>query len=493
MKFKPSTEVEEFIESVYARVGARNKAVLGRAGLFLALGQGVPAEFKPKDSQGKDLDDETVIGDELHHVIRAALNHRTGKTLDETGYRQEFRRYFEYGCLRLKQLWEESGNDQAHFIKLILQISGEDIQPEGKTVPHIQPLSVVESAVKLQLLLNTDDWILNEVGHNGLLVISGRPGMGKSQLALDLLAQVSSQGLRFIFFDLKGELEDDPTNTTQRNNRQKFLDITRARYIRLIQQDLPINPLVHSRNPTENAQIAYEIASIFRAYAPQLGTKQEQTIADAYQRLDPPDFIRLLNELERMDANGVELSITKKIHDLNLFASAFSAISAEEFLSTSLIIDFKDFGNDNANKSLVVALVLNFLIKRLNSNLPVTNNIQPLKMVLFVDEAHLLLPKEGKAGLLGILARQGRSWGFPVWLASQDANAFITKGNHAINFAELASCGIHFSPDTLSESEQKKILGSVVNRSLKQGEAVLRHKNKIETGQTRQFWRDIKD
>ena len=70
-------------------------------------------------------------------------------------------------------------------------------------------------------------------------------------------------------------------------------------------------------------------------------------------------------------------------------------------------------------------------------------------MVLFVDEAHLLLPKEGKAGLLGSLARQGRSWGFPVWLASQDADAFVTTGDHATNFAELAECGVHFSPHTL--------------------------------------------
>jgi hypothetical protein len=87
------------------------------------------------------------------------------------------------------------------------------------------------------------------------------------------------------------------------------------------------------------------------------------------------------------------------------------------------------------------------------------------------DEAHLLLPKEGKAGLLGMLARQGGSWGFPVWLASQDADAFITTGANATNFAELADCGIHFSIDALSDSDQRQILGSVLHRALKKGEA----------------------
>ena len=37
--------------------------------------------------------------------------------------------------------------------------------------------------------------------------------------------------------------------------------------------------------------------------------------------------------------------------------------------------------------------------------------------------------------------RGRRSWGFPVWLASQDADAFLTKGANATDFAELAECG----------------------------------------------------
>ena len=49
MKFDTSAEAHEFIETVHPRVGARNQAVLGRAALFLALGEGVPSELKPKE------------------------------------------------------------------------------------------------------------------------------------------------------------------------------------------------------------------------------------------------------------------------------------------------------------------------------------------------------------------------------------------------------------------------------------------------------------
>ena len=259
-------------------------------------------------------------------------------------------------------------------------------------------------------------------------MISGKPGTGKSQLALDLLAQVARQGVRFVFFDLKGELEDDPQNPKQRATRDEFLKLTGAKYVRLIQESLPINPLLCDENTNQNAPIAYEIAALIRCFAPQLGAKQERAIAEAYQALSAPSFAGLADELEGMDAQGVGAALIHKIVRFNLFASAQNAMSPDEWLQSSLVIDFKGFGNDTSTKSLAVALILNFLMKRMNQALPVENGVQPLKCVLFVDEAHLLLPKEGKSGLLGSLARQGRSWGFPVWLASQDADAFFTTG-----------------------------------------------------------------
>jgi len=90
----------------------------------------------------------------------------------------------------------------------------------------------------------------------------------------------------------------------------------------------------------------------------------------------------------------------------------------------------------------------------------------------------------------GRCARQGRSWGFPVWLASQDADALITTGEQAADFAELAECGIHFSPDTLTDSQQRKILGGIIHQKLNKAEGVLRLARKLTTGMARQFWKD---
>jgi len=491
MKFNTSSETREFIENVFPRVGARNQAILGRASLFLALGQGVPAAFKPKDAKGVTLNDEQILGDELRDTARAALNHRAGRTLDDNAYRQEFQRHFEYGCQQLELMWKEAENDQARFVSALIKLTSGDFALGGGQKPAVAAMPVVESEIKLKVLTDAPEWSVNGPGtNNGLLVISGQPGSGKSQLALDLLAQLSNVGVRFVFFDMKGELEDDARNQQQKKNRSRFLEQTGAHYVRLIQQDLPINPLYRDPNPTRNTQVAYGIGSLIRCFAPQLGAVQERNICDAYQRLTAPDFTSLVLELENSGAKGVDLSIVQKIQRLNLFASAHTAVPPEEWLGTSMVIDFKEFGTDTDTKALAVALILNFLIKKLNQQLAVKNDIQPIKMVLFVDEAHLLLPKEKKAGLLSALARQGRSWGFPVWLASQDADKFLTTGTNETNFAELAECGVHFSPQNLSPADQKMILGGVIHQKFKKAEAVMRLQGKLHTGMARQFWKD---
>ena len=92
--------------------------------------------------------------------------------------------------------------------------------------------------------------------------------------------------------------------------------------------------------------------------------------------------------------------------------------------------------------------------------------------------------------LLSSLARQGRSWGFPVWFASEDADKFLTTGTNETNFADLAECGVHFSPQTLSPADQKLILGGAIHQKFKKAEAALRLGGKLQTGMARQFWKD---
>jgi hypothetical protein len=490
-KIKTSEECGRFLEQNWAKLKCRNKAVLGRVALFAALKNRLPSNFTVSDSNGIELAEDTILGDELPLLVRASLNFLEGKTLTEEEYRVYFKRYFEYGCTILRKMWDECKGDHNFFIQAILkECSFESISPEELLSDYSEGISKITKPVYLQILEDKSPWIINEAGANGLVVISGQPGSGKSQLALDMLCQLARQGVRILFFDLKGELEADPTNQYQTENREEFFSITKARYTQLITSGLPINPLFKANDDTENAKIASEIAFLIRSFAHQLGANQEMLIRDAYDSLSTPDFSTLEKELQKQkDKAGVVLSIINKIVRFNIFSNHKNAIPIQEWLSQSHVIDFKLLGNDNETKVLSVALILNAIMRVLSHNLPVQSNIQPLQLVIFVDEAHLILPREGKVGLLGSLARQGRSWGIPVWLASQDADAFFTSGANATDFSELATCGIHFSPHNLTENKQRQILGQLINRSLKKGEAVVRIGRETQIGTVRQFWK----
>ncbi len=487
----PSLSAEKFIEDVHPRVGAKTKAVLGRAAVSLALAEGVPPDYKSPPGNGKDISWDALVGP-LEDVFRSAIRFRAGKALDETSFQREFRRAFEFGCMRMADLWESSGRDQSRFVAELLRGAQDpDLQmptnlvdaPNGKG----KMLTVVDREVKVKLLAEGDPWSMNgPETKNGLLIISGQPGSGKSQLALDLLAQLARQGVSFLFFDLKGELEEAGEDDQQKaENRQKFLDLTGAQYLRLIDSPLPVNPLYSGKTSPETANIASRIASLVRSFGPQMGQNQEDELRSAYQALRRPDFPSLVQQLENDGSEGVAVSVLRKLVELNIFATADKARPFEEWISRSNIIDLKPLDNDT--RVLVVAFVLNFFIERLNKNLSVRKGIQPLQMVLFVDEAHNILPKDGKARLLEKLAREGRSWGFPLWLASQDADKFLSSG---VDFADLASAGIHFSPQTLKPKEQKEILGASISKTLEKGEAVLRLGGRTTTGATRQFWSD---
>ena len=377
---KTSTEVQEFLESLSKRIPVRNKAVLGRAGLFMALGMGVPKNFKQTDSQGVELAEDTIIGDELGPVVRAALNYRAGNGLDEAQYRQQFKLYFEFGCLKLKEFWEDSRNDLTMFVSSLLKLGDFSLIDGNISEGFIAPLPSVSVPVKLKLLQGEEPWILNAASGNGLIVISGKPGSGKSQLALDLLMQVARQGVRFLFFDLKGELENNPTHPQQRQTRESFLSTTGASYIRLIEEGLPVNPMPVGKSTPEKAQVASEIAALIRAFAPQLGPNQERAIRDAYSDLNTPDFHALAIELEQRGETGVGLSIIEKIDQFGLFATAGRATPLDQWLNRSHIIDFKQLGNDNDTKVLAVAFMLNAIMRQLNHVLPVQDGVQPIRL-----------------------------------------------------------------------------------------------------------------
>lgn len=112
---------------------------------------------------------------------------------------------------------------------------------------------------------------------NSHLTIMGKPGVGKTQFLLKILADIRTQSnyqTNFIFFDYKGDVVDN----------QKFLDIAKVTPYRLLQgnQTLPINPFMLPSYDEQTINIsAREKAESFASINSKLGVVQKGALTEA--------------------------------------------------------------------------------------------------------------------------------------------------------------------------------------------------------------------
>jgi DNA sulfur modification protein DndE len=112
---------------------------------------------------------------------------------------------------------------------------------------------------------------------NSHLAIMGKPGVGKTQFLLKLLADIRIQSnfqTNFIYFDNKGDVVDN----------ENFASIAKVQPCRLLQtgQSLPINPFVLPSYDDQNINIsAREKAESFASINAKLGVVQKGALTEA--------------------------------------------------------------------------------------------------------------------------------------------------------------------------------------------------------------------
>lgn len=299
---------------------------------------------------------------------------------------------------------------------------------------------------------------------NSHLAIMGKPGVGKTQFLLKILADIRIQSnfqTNFIFFDYKGDVVDNDT----------FTEVTRARTYKLLQNNeyLPISPFILPQYNEQDIQLsAREKAESFASINSKLGVVQKGALTEsivggyaarAGSEKPFPDFndileIALATYEEEGKRDDSLIEVLRDLANFNLFWSHGSSMPPMEKISNrSMIIDVHKMP---VLKELIGYLVIERLYKEMAS-LPdsaVKDGRRTLRTILVIDEAHNYLGQ--KNIFLEKIIREGRSKGIVVFFASQSPSDYQQK---FFNFQELLEFSYIFQSEGTSTKAIQDILG----------------------------------
>lgn len=458
-----SQQADEFINGLRMETKL-DKAVIARLAFTYSLvkeGANVP---RSANYGGNEMRRRSFFGnEELFAQTLIAHAYKSGELSDDDFYSNKSitKNHIDSGAALLWKLFEEKGKDIASWYQELLNTvrlstSG---QKQTKDLDIFIGRGILNNNDLLMELNNTQKHA------NSHLAIMGKPGVGKTQFLLKLLADIrvqSNHQTNFIFFDYKGDVVDNDT----------FIEVSKARVYRLLQnqESLPINPFVLPNYDPQAIQIsAREKAESFASINSKLGVVQKGALTDAIvagyekrknQKEYPcPDFqdIFEIASMEYEEEGKRDDSLIEVLRDLaqfNLFWSHGQNTKPIDKLSArSLIIDVHAMP---VLKELVAYLVVERLYKEMASmpDSPIKDGRRTLRTILVIDEAHNYLGQ--KNIFLQRIIREGRSKGIVVFFASQSPSDYQQK---FFNFQELLEFAYIFQCEGVSASSIQDILG----------------------------------
>ena len=374
-----------------------------------------------------------------------------------------------------KSIIKDHVDNGAHLLWLIFKKNGEDInrwyseiiaaiQLSGAKTVKTKDLDIFigrNILLKTDLIMHLNDTTKHANSH---LAIMGKPGVGKTQFLLKILADIRQQSdyqTNFIFFDYKGDVVDNDT----------FINVTRCRTYKLLQNNefLPISPFILLDYNDQDIQLsAREKAESFASINSKLGVVQKGALTEAivagYAARSGsdkpfPDF----NDILQIASSNYEdegknddslIEVLRDLANFNLFWSHSSVIPPMDKISNrSMIIDVHKMP---VLKELVGYLVIERLYKEMASlpDSPIKDGRRTLRTILVIDEAHNYLGQ--KNIFLQKIIREGRSKGIVVFFASQSPADYQQK---FFNFQELLEFSFIFQCEGASSASIQDILG----------------------------------
>jgi DNA sulfur modification protein DndE len=457
-----SSEADEILSSLRLETKLE-KAVLARIAFTVSLikdGKDVPTTTS---FNGGEMKRPTFIGSD-ETFFRSLLSYVYEKAdIAEDEFfsnKSLVKDHVENGCRHLNKMHAECGHNADALIKKLVGIVEFGGRKEllGHALDIFLGKTVLQNSDLIMELNNT-------VKHaNSHMAIMGKPGVGKTQFLLKILADIRIQSnyqINFIYFDYKGDVADN----------QIFIEIAKVKPYRLLQsgQSLPINPFILPAYDEQTINVsAREKAESFASINSKFGVVQKGALSEAIRAaydkrssLDPPypdfqDVLEIANLMYEEDGKRDDtlIEVLRDLSDFNLFWRHGNEVPPIDRLSSrTLLIDLHAMP---VLKELVAYLIIERLYKEMASlpDSPVQDDRRTIRTILVIDEAHNYLNQ--KNIFLQRIIREGRSKGIVVFFASQSPNDYQQK---FFNFQELLEFAFIFQCDGFSANSIQDILG----------------------------------
>ena len=439
-----------------------DKFVLARMAFILSLSKN-GIEVKPSlDFSGASMNRPTFVGsDEIFLRSLISYVYKKPDILEDEFYSNKsiIKNHIDSGSESLWDIFEKSGKNLNHFYNELLNLVDLDLrEARGKGLDIFLGRKVLSND---EVIMELNDTYKHANSH---LAIMGKPGVGKTQLLLKILADIRTQSnyqINFIYFDYKGDVVEN----------EKFIETSRARLYRLLQNNeiLPINPFVLGAYDEQSISVsAREKAESFSSINSKFGVVQKGALSEAIKiayakravtDVPYPDFrdireiaTQMYEEQQKKDDTLIE--VLRDLSNFNLFWYHGCPVKPIDRLTTnSLIIDLHMMP---VLKELVAYLVIERLYKEM-IYLPdsaVKDNRRTIRTILVIDEAHNYLSQKNM--FLQRIIREGRSKGIVVFFASQSPNDYQQQ---FFDFQELLEFIYIFQCEGISSNMVQSLLG----------------------------------
>lgn len=440
-----------------------DKSLLARMACCLSLATDGTKVPESTNFSGLKIWRPSFVGQD-EAVLRSLVSmvHEKTEISDDEFYsnRSIVKNHVDQGCRHLQRLFEEVGRDANRLMAKLVDL----IEFEGRRELRGRGLQVLVG----RRVLDNEDIVVelnNTAKHaNSHLAIMGKPGVGKTQFLLKILADIRTQSnfqTNFIYFDYKGDVVDN----------LRFLEVAKVQAYSLLQgeQTLPINPFVLPSYDEQTIRVsAREKAESFASISSKLGVVQKGALTSAinaaYAKREGsprpyPDFHDVMETITLMyeeegKRDDTLIEILRDLSEFDLFWRHGSENEPIERMSNrTMLIDVHKMP---VLKELVAYLVIERLYKEMASmpDSPIDQNIRTIRTILVIDEAHNYLAQ--KNIFLQKIIREGRSKGVVVFFASQSPNDYQQE---FFNFQELLEFAFIFQCEGVSSGSVQDILG----------------------------------